>query len=181
MIDPGHGGRDNGAAWGSKYDYIEEDDLNLSIAFLLRCELWQKCKSFDIKLTRERDKYITLIDRALMANNWGANIFVSIHADAFHNEVISGISVHVHPVCSSGGLDLATKIYRRLTAHFSDHMGRGIKRSDFCVLRQTRMPAALIECEFISNPEMRRFLKEPENQIGVSRAIAAGIVRHFGV
>ena len=39
ILDPGHGGDDNGAAWGEKFDYLEEDDLNLIIAFLLRYEL----------------------------------------------------------------------------------------------------------------------------------------------
>ena len=182
MIDPGHGGRDNGAAWGTKYDYVEEDDLNLSIAFLLRCELWRRAgNKIEIEMIREKDIYIPLIERVLMTNNWGANIFISIHADAFHKQTTSGFSVHVHPACSPGGLTLADRIHRKLKSQFADHVNRGIKRSDFFVLRKTQMPAVLVECEFISNPQTRRFLKEPENQIDIARAIARGALEYFEI
>jgi len=179
MIDPGHGGWDNGAAWGGKYDYLEEDDLNLIISFLLRYELRCEYRNFSIEMTREKDEDKSLIDRVLQANDWGANAFVSIHADAFHNETASGISVHVRQSYSKDGILLADKVHRALMRKFAGHTNRGIKRSDFYVLRRTRMPAVLVECEFISNPDTRRFLKEPENQIALARAIASGVNGYF--
>lgn len=177
FIDPGHGGSDNGAVWGNKYDYIEEDDTNLVISFLLRCEL--ELLGYNVQLSRRTDTFVSLADRAKMANNWGADIFVSIHADAFHNTTIKGISTHVYPACGKDTINLANKIQERLIGAFKEHANRGVKRSNFYVLRKTRMPAVLVECEFISNPKTRRFLKEPENQLKIACQIAHGINQYF--
>jgi len=180
FIDPGHGGNDNGAAWGEKYDYVEEDDLNLIISFLLRCELLL-LDQFSIKLSREKDEFVSLRNRTNNANNWGADIFVSIHADAFHQKTARGISSHIHPHCSPNSKILATCIQDGLSKRFPDHINRGIKESNFHVLRETRMPAILIECEFISNPASRRFLKEPSNQLELARNISKGIRSYFKI
>lgn len=179
VIDPGHGGGDDGAAWGEKFDYVEEDDLNLIVSFLLRYELLLTLRNFDVMLTREKDVFVPLIERAEKANNWGADIFVSIHADAFHKKTVSGISTHVFPRCSKRALDLSSKIQHSLVNKFPDHVNRGIKRSDFYVLHKTKMPAVLVEAEFLSNPKTRRFLKEPENQLDLAKAIALGIEECF--
>ena len=170
MVDPGHGGEDNGAVWG----YAEEDDINLSISFLLRCELIQR--EFDVLMTRERDQAVSLRERTDYANRIQADLFVSIHCDAYHNETAQGMTVHVHPECSFETLQTAGKIKRMLAAYFPDHRDRGVRKSNFHVLRETNMLAILVECEFLSNPETRRFLREPENQLGLTRAISRGIV-----
>jgi len=175
--DPGHGGDDNGAAWGEKLDYLEEDDTNLIIAFLLRYEL--QLEGFEVKMSRERDIFVSLEKRVEMANTWGADVFISIHADAFHKTTAKGISTHIYTRGSSQSLTLATWIQTELTKKFPDHANRGVRKSNFHVIRETWMPAALIECEFVSNPDTRRFLKEPENQIAIARAIAKGIGRNF--
>jgi len=177
VLDPGHGGEDNGAAWGERYDYVEEDDLNLIISFLLRYEL--VLKGFDVMLTRAKDIFVPLIDRVIKANKWEADIFISIHADAFHNRTISGISTHVFSRCSEKTLNLSSKIQHSLVNEFQDHLNRGTKRSDFYVLRKTKMPAVLIEAEFLSNLKTRRFLKEPEHQLALAKAIASGVKEYF--
>jgi len=169
LIDPGHGGSDDGA----RYGYAEEDDTNLSIAFLLRCELEKEF--YDVHLTRETDQYVSLPDRVLAANLLPADLFVSIHCDAYHIETAEGMSVHIHPAASERTWERADYLHRSLIDAFPDHLDRGIRHSDFYVLRQTRMAAVLIECEFLSNPKTRRFLKEPENQLALARAIAGGI------
>jgi len=177
FIDPGHGGNDNGAAWGEKFDYLEEDDLNLIIAFLLRYELL--LNGFDVRLSREKDEPVTLGRRVALANYWPADIFVSIHADAFHNITAKGISTHIYTHASQESLILAAWIQTGLIKKFMDHTNRGVKKSNFYVLRHTNMPAVLVECEFISNPETRRFLKEPENQLALAQAIGKGIQKNF--
>ena len=173
FIDPGHGGEDNGAAWGEKYDYVEEDDLNLIISFLLHYELL--LAGFEARLSRVTDRFLSLADRTEKANAWGADIFVSIHADAFHKKTAKGFSTHIYPHSSPNTLILATWIQSELIKHFPDHKNRSTKKSNFHVLRETMMPAVLIECEFISNPDTRRFLKEPSNQIELARAIGRGV------
>lgn len=170
VIDPGHGGDDNGAAWG----YTEEDDINLIVSFLLRCELEKS--GHEVIITRENDHAVPLNMRTHLANEAQADLFVSIHCDAFHNTTASGMSVYVHPECSFATLETAENIKRMLELRFPNHRNRGIKKSYFHVLRHTKMPAVLVECEFLSNPETRKFLREPENQLGLARAISRGIV-----
>lgn len=131
---------------------------------------------FDVKMTREKDVYVSLADRVKIANDWEADVFLSVHADAWHNEIAKGISTHVYPRCSQKALEIAVRIQHALIGQFYRHLNRGVRRSDFYVLRKTKMPAVLIECEFISNPDMRKFLKEPENQVAIAQAIGRGII-----
>lgn len=170
IIDPGHGGEDNGAAYG----YAEEDDINLGVAFLLRCEMEKR--GAEVLMTRERDVFVSLSDRCMMANQAGADLFISIHCDAWHKETTTGISTHVYRGASQVSMDIARRVQAALTARFPDHANRGVKLAGFCVLKNTAMPAILIECEFISNPETRRFLQEPENQLAIARAITEGAI-----
>jgi len=169
VIDPGHGGEDNGAAYG----FVEEDDTNLSIAYLLRAELVQ-C-GCNVLLTREKDVAVSLRARCNFANEQNAGLFVSIHCDAFHQESASGMSVHIHPECGEITRTVAERIRLMLMMDFPGHTQRGIRQSNFSVLRHTKMPAVLIECEFLSNAETRDFLHEPENQLALARTIAKGI------
>jgi len=169
ILDPGHGGDDNGAVWG----YAEEDDTNLSICYLLRCELEKE--NFQVEMTRERDVALSLKKRVDTANDMRPDIFISIHCDAFHNTTVKGISTHVCIKPSDKTLEIAGDIHKGLAMEFSNHINRGLKNSNFYVLRKTIMPAILVECEFISNPDMRKFLKEPENQLRIARAITNSI------
>ena len=168
-IDPGHGGADNGAAWG----HAEEDDINLIVAYLLRCELEKR--GVEVVMTRETDVEVTLEKRCMIANQARADYFVSIHCDAFHKETASGISTHVFRGASEVSMALAERVQGAMLTRFPDHLNRGVKLAGFYVLRHTLMPAVLVECEFISNPETRRFLREPENQLAIARAVAEGI------
>jgi N-acetylmuramoyl-L-alanine amidase len=161
FIDPGHGGLDNGAARG----YHEEDDYNLAIAFLLEYEL--RLRGMTVEMSRREDATVPLGDRVVMAQTFKPDAFVSIHCDAWHSETAKGYSTHVAP---AGDHALGGHIHFRLQEH------------DFFVLRNTaalRIPSALVECEFISNPETAAFLKEPANQKKIALAIAAGIMNYL--
>lgn len=168
-IDPGHGGIDNGAAYG----YAEEDDINLSVAYLLRCAL--QTADHEVIVIRETDIFVSLENRCVLANSFGADLFVSIHCDAWHKETTRGISTHIWKGAGHATWGIGKNIHQALTDRFPDHANRGLKSSDFCVLHHTKMPAVLVECEFISNPKMRKFLTEPENQFAIALAIAKGI------
>jgi len=168
-VDPGHGGDDSGAAYG----FSEEDDINLMVGYLLRCDLERS--GFDVIMTREKDNHVSLQNRCDIANNSDVDLFVSIHCDAWHNETIRGISTHIYRESGSKTAAIAKQIQTSLTARFPDHSNRGIKESGFYVLKHTKMPAVLVECEFISNPDMRRFLHEPENLLYIADAIADAI------
>lgn len=176
VISPGHGGSDNGASYG----YTDEDELNLSIAFLLECELRQRYFE-NITLTRERDVYVSLNERVRIAQAANADVFISIHCDAWHQKTSVGMTVHVPRIPTIDDLNLANCISKRLKTAFSLHRQRGIRKSNFTVLNETiEIPSILIECEFMSNPEQLKFLKKPENQKRFARAISLGIGAFLG-
>lgn len=90
VIDAGHGGRDPGAlalAGG------REKDITLKAALDLR-DLLNKSGRYDVRLTRDTDIYVEHEDRVTMARNWGAELFISLHADAAAASSVSGASVY---------------------------------------------------------------------------------------
>jgi|GEM_PF-414703 len=89
VIDPGHGGRDFGAVGRGK---TREKDVNLGIAKEL-ASLIRKDKQFKVVMTRNSDKYVSLAQRAKIANNAGADLFISIHANASPKRSVRGWNV----------------------------------------------------------------------------------------
>jgi N-acetylmuramoyl-L-alanine amidase len=71
--------------------------------------------------------------------------------------------------------NLAECIQKELAKNFPTHNQRRVKEERFYVLRKTKMPSALVECEFITNPTTRDFLIRPENQVILAHSIANGI------
>ena len=169
FIDPGHGGPDDGA----KYMHHHEDDYNLAVAFYLDYEL--RLKGIRTILSREADKAVSLASRVQAAKLFEADAFISIHCDAWHQETAKGFSTHIYRAPNL----LGTSIHAALQHRLPDHSDRGLRESNFYVLRKTPMPAELVECEFITNPQTADFIKEPSNQRMISRAIAMGTFHYF--
>jgi N-acetylmuramoyl-L-alanine amidase len=90
LIDPGHGGKDPGAV---RKGSAREKELNLIVAKYLY-ELLKKDKDFEVRLTRDDDKFVTLGGRAKMANDFKADIFISIHANAAKRVSANGFEVY---------------------------------------------------------------------------------------
>ena len=90
MIDPGHGGKDPGA---SAKTGVREKDVVLRIAKALRDRL--KREGFEVLMTRDRDRYLTLEQRTAKANAAKADLFVSIHANASRNRKTSGVETYL--------------------------------------------------------------------------------------
>ncbi|MEO1552694.1 MAG: N-acetylmuramoyl-L-alanine amidase [Pseudomonadota bacterium] len=90
VIDPGHGGRDPGALAiiGGK-----ESEIVLDTSLKLKA-LIEKDPRYIVRLTRETDIYIEHEDRVTMARDWGADLFISVHADAAGAPTVSGASVY---------------------------------------------------------------------------------------
>lgn len=87
VVDPGHGGHDPGAIGPGK---IQEKDVVLAIAKELARRL-QERPGYQVKLTRSDDRYISLEERTAVANAFGADLFVSVHANAAPNPTASGV------------------------------------------------------------------------------------------
>jgi N-acetylmuramoyl-L-alanine amidase len=101
VIDPGHGGIDNGASAPSG---IHEKDITLAFALQLR-DLLVKSGHFDVALTRDDDTYLTLNERVDLARQNKADLFISLHADTFQQADIRGASIYTRDESATDILD----------------------------------------------------------------------------
>ena len=170
-IDAGHGGSDPGAI-GTQPFRLEEKEFNLALSRTLEEEL--EARGHWVVMTRRRDRTLGLAARAGFANRLEAEFFISIHANAASSALPEGMEVYHFPG-SEAGASAATYILESMIATFPDHNNRGVKEANFAVLRLTGMPAVLVECEFLTNPQQLRFLADPAVQQELAAGIADGI------
>jgi N-acetylmuramoyl-L-alanine amidase len=170
-IDPGHGGSDPGAV-GKVPFRLQEKDVTLAVSLFLHDELLQL--GHTVILTRKQDRTLSLSARAAFANRFNADLFVSIHANAAASVTPEGMEVFHFPG-SARGQFMASRILDRMLEAFPGHKNRGVKEANFAVLRLSRMPAVLVELEFLTHPEQLRFLADEANQRRLANAIAGGI------
>ena len=167
IIDPGHGGKDKGAHRGSVY----EKDLALKVALLV--EKMLKARGMPVTMTRRDDRFITLGDRAAIANRYSSNaIFVSIHFNAHTGTRLNGVETYYH---SDQGQKLAAAVHLRMLSRLNPRNGNTRQRKDLGVLKATRCPAILVECGYISNPAEREKCITAAYQENCARAIVDGI------
>lgn len=175
FIDPGHGGSDPGATRNG----LREKDLTLDISKRIQKYLNDNYTGHTIKLSRTTDKYLSLSQRAVMANNWGADIFISIHINAgggtgFESFIYNG-SVSKKTVTNQN------TIHKEIMASISSYKlrDRGKKRANFAVLRETRMAALLTEILFIDTKSDADKLKLIKFKNEVAKGHAEGIAKAF--
>ncbi|MBP1765048.1 MAG: cell wall hydrolase/autolysin [Firmicutes bacterium] len=186
MIDPGHAGRnvDPGAVHAATG--LQEADVALIISRLV--EKYLLAVGYEVKLTRtewEQAETDDLSYRTALANDWGADIFISLHCNSAANESAEGYEVWTSPGQSEGDR-LATCIYGQIAAEFFNRAGRTDysdgdpdKESRFYVLVHTDAPACLVEMAFISNDEEAALLVDAAWQDRYARAIARGVTDYF--
>ena len=174
-VDPGHGGRDPGAigCHGAK-----EKIVTLAIARDLarRIDLTPRMRAV---LTRTSDYYVGLRQRVRIAQRAGAELFISIHADAgnpsYHGATVYSQSPPDAPdVTQDQSEKLADGITRQLRRI---EPVRRDRQADFVVLRSRRIPSVLVEAGFITNPEQERELTNRAFQRSIAAAIFGGIQR----
>ncbi|MCH9627773.1 MAG: Sporulation-specific N-acetylmuramoyl-L-alanine amidase [Chlamydiales bacterium] len=177
IVDAGHGGKDGGT--GNKGDAIEEKELTLETAFLIRNCLHQL--GYKTVMTRTHDIYVPLSTRAEIANNVGADLFVSIHYNHAASKEAKGVEVFYYKEGKSPpsqriteSKNLAGSILKRVIANTGAE-SRGLKEANFAVIRETQMPAILIEAGFLSNPIERERVRDPKYQHSIAWGIARGI------
>ena len=90
VIDPGHGGKDPGARG---YQGTEEKDITLKVALKLR-DLLRQQRGIRVLMTRERDEFVELEDRAKFANGQEADLFVSIHVNSHPQRSVKGLEIY---------------------------------------------------------------------------------------
>jgi N-acetylmuramoyl-L-alanine amidase len=170
-IDAGHGGRDSGAVGNDPFQLMEKE-FNLEQAILVEAEL--ENLGHWVVMTRRTDRTAGLASRSNFANRLGAELFISIHANAAGTSRVKGIEVFHHPG-SAQGAKWAARVQAGLIDAFPNHRDRGVKEANFQVLRETAMPAVLVECEFLTNPTQLKFLANDKTRRKIAKAIAGAI------
>lgn len=156
VIDTGHGGSDPGASGNG----LVEADITAVLGEIVK----QKLSGYDAKVLLAPSG--TLSERAAFANRAGASLFVSIHINASPGG--TGYESHVYPGASDATLAIATSIHTTMAAFYAESgfKDRGLKQSNFAVLRETNMPAVLLENLFIDNANDAAFLRNNLPAIG---------------
>lgn len=173
VLDPGHGGSANGAEYGG----VKEKDLNLSIA--LQAARLLEDAGLTVLMTRTDDRDADLYERTDLANGQEADLFVSVHCNASldHDDAL-GIYTCAHSE-GTEGWRLAESLYRAMQAAAGAPGFEMEPRPNLAVLRTSRMPAALVECGFMSTPEELALLVQPEYQARLARGIADGVLTYL--
>ena len=171
-LDAGHGGKDPGAVANG----LQEKDIVLPIS--LKAGETLKRHNVKVDFSRTTDKFVGLTDRAIMANNHNADVFVSIHCNKATNTTGQGVETYYY-AGSIEGKKLATCIQDSIMKSGLYTKNRGIKEGNFAVLRHTNMPSALVELGFISNVEDAKILKEKQEEL--AEAVARGILNYLGI
>ncbi|MBN2259410.1 MAG: N-acetylmuramoyl-L-alanine amidase [Clostridiales bacterium] len=172
VLDPGHGGKDPGAI--GKITGVYEKVLALKTSLILKKELEKE--GFKVYMTRSTDEYISLYERANLANELGADLFVSVHINATTNINVSGVEVLYSPYTTMHSDVLATDIKNYLVRDLGA-IDRGIvQRPNLIVIRETKMPAALVELGFLSNAKEEALLLKESYLEKAALAVKKGII-----
>ncbi len=180
VIDAGHGGKDPGAV-GKKY---YEKNINLAVAFELKKQLEQAGKT--VYLTREIDDYISLKDRVEKVDTFDqkADLFISIHQNSSASNTAVGIETYLPTKILNSELMSENDKYNFLfacqvqqnLAKNTSLMNRGVKHANFYVIKNTKIPAILIECGFISNEVEEEIINSEKHRNAVVNSIVDAIL-----
>jgi N-acetylmuramoyl-L-alanine amidase len=176
-IDPGHGPDHPGATGPSG---VMEADAAWELSVALASEL--RRRGAEPRLLRDRDEDPAVSARAAAANEWGAEICVSVHLNAHTDPRAEGSMCLYYgndTTTSPAGHQLAESILEELTARIGLTDGRTHPMA-IAILRETRMPAVQVEPCFVTNPREERLLSEEPFRRDVAIAIARGVERFFG-
>ncbi|WP_019132538.1 N-acetylmuramoyl-L-alanine amidase [Peptoniphilus obesi] len=175
LIDPGHGGKDPGASAASG---LQEKEITLELSRLLRDKFAND--DLEIEMTRDKDEYVKLLDRAGQANEEDFEIFVSIHVNSSDNRDASGIEVLY---ASEKNVEIKEAEQKLLAKEILDAIiketgakSRGVKnRPDLIVLNKTKCVSALVEVGFLSNPQEYDKLTEDQYLDSLATGIYKGV------
>ncbi len=145
-IDAGHGGRDPGAT-GIAGRHEKDDTLRMALALQKLFEAGGQ----SVIMTRAGDEYPTLKERVTLANKNKADLFLSLHRNAFTNAKAEGIEVLLSTKASEKSKLVAESIQKRLIAVGGRDRGVKVQAKNVYVLDQTSMPACTVELGFVTN------------------------------
>lgn len=225
VIDAGHGGKDHGAIDNN----VREKDINLDVALKVE-KLLRKQKNINVVLTRDKDVFLTLQQRADVANKAKGDLFVSIHTNSVATEnpnrtTVAGASTYtlgldkdaqnqavakrensvityennystkysgfdpesdesyiIFEMAQKANMAQSVQFAKAVQQQLAKTAGRrdrGVHQAGFWVLWATSMPSALIELDFICNPNSAKYLASEQGQDKLAEGIATAITDYF--
>ena len=179
-IDPGHGGKDNGASFYG----VLEDEINLKISgFIIEMlmdnggyVLTSRTSDYDLSSVYDKNKKRSdLLKRVNLINSSKADLFISVHLNSYSSSNVKGGQVFFQN--SNSSENLAQFIQNNLNELSNDD--KQIKRGNYYILNNTGVIGVLIECGFLSNGEERNNLLKESYQRKIASKIVKGIVEYF--
>jgi N-acetylmuramoyl-L-alanine amidase len=175
VVDAAHGGRDTGYVTPQG---LSEADLNLSVAQ----ELAQILPAREVLLSRSDDEEVSAVDRAFLANSSGAKMVISIHHAAHRSPRASGtasfyferLGYRSHRGCMAA-VYLQRGVSRTLETCDLGEFGRSYE-----ILRETNIPAVVIEPLFLTNPRELELASDPYYPATLAEAIASSLELYAG-
>lgn len=171
VIDAGHGGRDPGATGVSGHD---EKEFTLSLAQKI-VDILAEDPTFEPYMTRSDDTFIDLQERAEMANQLGADALISIHGNTFTDPKVNGTETYYW---TDQSIDLAQAIHEQLVLA-TNLADRGIRKSDWVILKHSEVPAVLAEIGYMTNIAEERWMLSEDGQDLAAQAIVRAIRQYF--
>ncbi len=188
LIDPGHGGIDQGASGDMG---IGEAPLTLAISEKLMAFL--EGSGFDVEMTRYEDEGLyslksktirekkneDLANRVKMINETEADLTISIHLNSFPQKQYYGAHVFYQKNSMPG--KIAAEIMQDSLKNILDKNNKRVPqvKKDIRIMDETKPPVLLIECGFLSNPSEEKKLVSDEYQEKTAWAIYTGLIRYF--
>lgn len=175
-LDPGHGGEDEGC---SRQEILEKD-VNLQIAKAVESRLL--AMGYQVMFTRDDDTSLTLDQRVELANAAGADAYISIHQNACEEQSsdISGIETWYNEEKGEQGSKRLAQLVHNDVILYTEARDRQVIADDTLrVIRETNMPACLVETGFLSNGKEREKLCSEEYQERIAEGIVSGIDLYF--
>lgn len=175
-LDAGHGGEDEGSSRAG----VLEKTVNMQIVQEVEAQL--EAMGYQVLLVREGDEELSLEERVQTANEARAHIYISIHQNACEEKAsgVNGVEVWYNTgKAEEGSKRLAQLIHSDLVL-YTQAKDRGIVEDEsLVVIRETDMPACLVETGFLSNAAERELLVKPEYQQRIAEGIVSGIDLYF--
>lgn len=170
-VDAGHGGSDPGAVVSG----VQEKTINYAIATKLKALL--EAQGAKVLMIREQDSTVDIYVRAGIANQARADAYISIHHNTASSPKATGTETWYYPDPEKRAF--AQAVHKAVIAN-TGAVDREIKESlGFVVTRETRMPSALVEVGFMSNPQDMAKALDEEYQLRVAQGILQGIMDYF--
>ena len=177
FIDQGHNPSGHNA--GAEGNGLREQDVTYNVGIYLASLLNDDVR-FQARVSRPTPETVLGIDNATslqervnMANSWPADYFISIHTNSSLDPAVNGFETYVYRL-GTRSAQLAQSIQDSVVQRLGVK-DNGVRQANFSVLRNTRMPAVLVELGYLSNPTEALNLNSPLWQNKMASAIADGI------